>query len=313
MKKFLFTASAFAVLAACNGDGINPLFAEREDGTIENLQEGDNTTTDNRFLYDTNRSLTLNEFAYDETTDTVTVNNLPFDGNDTTGPGYTNSGVTLPNGAEIFVNAPNAAEDQYYAVVLRTPAGQNSLVGVLATNAWADPGYGGAFASRESSGLPPAQPSTYIYTGDYAGLRVIRQGGGGAAYNAVQTVYGDARIDVDVLDLDDGGTVRGRVSNRFVCDLAGANCLALNDVIMATNTGDPNDTNALNDGVAINRHNNSDTAQSGEWYAYFSGPNGEEIVGYIVIEGQLADNDPFYLDEDELVTGREIGGFIGTR
>ena len=55
-------------------------------------------------------------------------------------------------------------------------------------------------------------------------------------------------------------------------------------------------------------------AQTGTWEGSFSGPAGQEIVGYIVIEGDLSDAglDPSY-DPANAVEGREVGGFVVAR
>jgi hypothetical protein len=266
-------------------------------------------------------------------TGTISINNLPFDGVSSQGGEYTaRPGVVLPNGT-VYQNTPNSsAEDQYYAVVLTSPSG-NTLVGAVATNVYAGSGYGGAYASRVAgAGLPPTQAATYQYTGTYNGIRVIRQAAtdpGGAVTpgnpnNTIQLTTGDAEINLDLQDFDLTGAIRGQIVNRQLYDLNG-NLISvpgrsLGRIELVITNLDPTtlqtSSDSVNPGTTNTRNiGGSSIAQSGTWTGLVAGPNGEEVAGFLIVEGELSDFDPNFESDTTLepVTGRETGGFTATR
>lgn len=303
MKRAAIPAILALGLSAC-GDG-NPFGAL---GGVISGAVGDPNTTNERFAFDESRFLTANQFTYDPATNTVSIDNLPFDGVSSSGGTFATTAAILPDGGEIYANAPGAGEDQYYAVLVRSGA-TTTLAGSVGTNAWQGFGYGGAYASRPSGGLPPTQTATYVYTGNYGGVRVLRQGGG--ATNVIQTTSGVATIDVDLQNLTGGGSTRGTISGRTVCNVAGGGCVALQNISLFNTTIDA--ANARSDVAPANTLNaDASAAQTGTWEGSFSGPAGQEIVGYVVIEGAISDLDPDY-DAATAVDGREVGGFVAAR
>ena len=302
MKRILLTTALSAGLIAC-GDG-NPF----DTNNVNNNAADPNTNANKRFLFDTGRFLTANQFTYDATADTIQINNLPFDGVSASGGAYTRqAAVVLPNGAQVYQNSPGTGEDTYVAVIVRNGT-TGTLAGAVGTNAYRGFGYGGAYAERPSSGLPATRPAAYSYTGNYAGVRVIRQDVTGAA-DALQLTTGTAGITVDLQNLDNGGSIKGRVTGRQLWDTNG-NLIGAMDTILLNETTIDTTNNRTNDNATADTLNADGTqAQVGTWEGNFSGPNGEEIVGYVVIEGQISDRDPSH-DATNTVEGREIGGFI---
>ena len=105
MKRFLIMAGLALGLTAC-GNG-SPFTSPNT------VTPGDpNTEVNKRYLFDTAKNLTANQFTYDAGANTIVINNLPFDGVSSSGGSYTPSApATLPNGALMYQNTPGAGED----------------------------------------------------------------------------------------------------------------------------------------------------------------------------------------------------------
>ncbi|MEM9349294.1 MAG: hypothetical protein AAGA47_03460 [Pseudomonadota bacterium] len=305
--------AAVVALSGCGGSGspfLNSTEPSSDDQTVDDTAPV--TTSNNAFLFDTGRNLTANSFVYDPITDTIVINNLPFDNTDATGNSYFNAGViggtTTPYYQSTSVPGGNFT---YFAVILQSASGF-SFGGSVATGNFGDFGFGGVYIERTASGLPAAQPESYIYTGQYAGTRVV--GNGGMGDDDVGLVLGDAELEVDLLDLDTGGSAIGGVTGRTLYDSDGN--VVGNLASLQLNLADIQTGNAeLIDGDADVRNADGTNAQGGEWFGYFSGPNGEEIVGYVVVEGIWSDNDVGFSDADDVepATIRETGVFIVER
>lgn len=313
-------------LAACGGSGSNPVTGgpTSDDGVITNPGADPNSQSSNTaFLFDPANFLTANQFAFTPGAtpagNTIRINNLPFDNVSSQGGSYQpRAGVVLPSG-QVFDNsvaraaASNPATvDEYLAVIVQSPTGTGALAGVVATNEYAEPGYGGAYISRPSSGLPASRTALYNYRGDYNGVRVIRQVAG--PNNAIQLTTGTANIEVDLQDFDLTSAFRGFISNRQLFDENGAPIpgalapieLIITDIDPATNTTTGGTARTVDTSTGAN-------AQSGSYVGMFSGPSGGEIVGYVVVDGNLSNIDPNYVPTGggaDPVTGRELGGFV---
>ncbi len=267
------------------------------------------TTINNAFLFDTDRNLTANLFVYDAVNDTITINNLPFDNTDESGNSYANAGTIGGTGIP-FYQSPQIAGGtfNYFAVILESDAGY-SFGGSVATGNFGDFGFGGAYIERSESALPPEQVDNYIFTGDYAGTRVV--GNGGAGNDDVGFVVGTARLQVDLRDLDTGGSAIGGVTGRTLYSSAGVELGTLAGLQL--NLADINQAeNGLENGTTDVRNADGSLAQQGEWLGSFAGPNGEEIVGFLVVEGTWSDNDFNFSDDVDVIPQeiRETGVFI---
>ncbi|NBT32043.1 MAG: hypothetical protein EBT13_09130 [Rhodobacteraceae bacterium] len=182
MSRLLVAAvTGFTLLAAC--DGTNPFMtATVPDGSTEPLEPGDpNTTVSSKFLWDPARSLTMNSVVYDEATDTLTINNLPFDGPD----GKYDHVADAPDGTPIYASRQTSTTGllKHYALFLRSDYIEATAAG---SGDWGDYGNAGANVNRSSFSLPSS--GEYVYVGDYAGLRTFDEKGG------IELVTGDIEL-----------------------------------------------------------------------------------------------------------------------
>jgi len=302
-----FGSVAMLLLVACGGSE-NPFFSvDRNDGEDDVDTSPPPTTSNEQLLFDAASNLTANSFVYDDVTDTIVINNLPFDNVDEDGGEYAiRAGVTLPDGNVVYESPSGPGFFDYFAVLVDSPSGL-VLAGAVATGNFAGFGYGGAFARRTSSGLAPEQPASYVYTGDYAGIRITDEGGGN---DDVQLVSGDLSLEVDLQDLDAGGSATGFITGRSVVDVDGNALGTLSSLILNVATVDDTN-NDMSDGTATIFDSTGAEAQGGTWYGMFAGPAGEEVVGYVIVEGNAADND--LIIGDTGVAVRETGVFQGVR
>ncbi len=316
----IFGILSISFLTACGGGGSNPITGgSSDDGVVTTPGADPNTQSNNTaFLFDPANLLTANQFTFTPGAtaagNSITINNLPFDNVSSQGGSYQpRAGVILPSG-QVFDNAA-AGGDPYLAVIVQSPSGTGALAGVVATDVYQGFGYGGAYISRPSSGLPATRPAAYTYTGAYNGVRVIRQTAG--PNNAIQLTTGTANITVDLQDFDLTGAFRGFITGRQLFDengnpIPGALApieLVITDINQATATTTGGTTRTINTTTGAN-------AQSGSYVGMFSGPNGGEIVGYIVVEGDLSNIDPNFVVPGggvSAVTGREVGGFVAVQ
>ncbi|THH35778.1 hypothetical protein E4Z66_11880 [Aliishimia ponticola] len=300
IRNFL-AVSALIGLAAC-GDG-NPFTdGETVDGEVtpsDSVLTGedlDEQMTANNVEYDDNGTATTAD-------DTLVINNLPFDNSDLSGGTYTRV-AALPNGFEAYESpAGGGGTRQYFAVFRRA---EHTQATATATNDYIGAGFGGVIAERLGSGsTPDARPSSYVFTGEYAGLRVYRgEGLADATY-----VIGDATVYVDVLDFDEAGAVEGIVNNREVYSLAGAYIGDIDGYLSLATASIDQDTATASSSTAVSVAG-SEQIGAGEWSAVFGGPNGEELAGIVVIDGSPSETEiaDFGLPDDTTV--RENGVFI---
>jgi hypothetical protein len=314
-----FGILSISALVACGGGGSNPVTGGDSDDDVVNDAGTDPNVglTDAAFLFDESRFLTANQFTFTPGatpgTGTIRINNLPFDNVSSEGGNYNpRAGVVLPNGT-VYDNAGNGGIP-YLAVVLVSPSGTGALVGAVGTDFYSGFGYGGAYASRPSAGTPESRTAFYRYNGDYNGIRVIRETGGGAATNTIQLTTGDVAFQVDLQDVDVNGRIRADITGRELFD---ANGVKIGDLsrLELIETGIDFATATSIDGTTRTLNADGSNAQTGTWEGLFSGPDGEEIVGYVVVEGTLSDLDPSLVAavDPANVTGREVGGFIAVQ
>lgn len=311
MKPIFAAFAAVFLVAGCGTaatDTTSTTTTTTTDGTVS-LVDPNLANTNKRYLFDPARFLMANQFTYNSSTNTLVINNLPFDGVSSQGGAYQQV-ATLPNGAQLFANSPNVAEDPYIAVIYRSPNGTNSLVGAVGTNAYRGFGYGGAYAGRTSSSLPASRTAAYQYKGAYAGVLVTRQDTTGAS-NGVYATDGNTTINVDLQDIDTGGAIKGSVTGRHIYDASGALLGNLSPIVLNETSIDTT-TNRTNAATAATYNDDATSAQSGTWEGSFTGPGGQEIVGFLVVEGAVSTADSTY-DATNAVKGREVGAFITTQ
>lgn len=301
----VFTALAItAFLAGC--DGTNP-FMDLDDTVVETDADED-TDPDNIYATDLNADLTMNSFEYndgdtvDASDDVLRINNIPFDNSDISGGGYTPSAATLAGSAFGVYESPTfVAEDREYFAVFRR--GNHAEVAAVGTGDYVQFGYGGATAQplRSTNGIPATNVKTYIFTGDYAAVRTTTDQGGN---DDLEFITGDAKLFVDILDFDTTGAVGGTIDKRQLFDVDGTLIGDLLDDVTLTETTFDATTGVITAATAAS-FEGADENATGQWQAVFAGPNGEEIAGFVVLEGTTTSAEV----EDDV---RETGVFIVT-
>ncbi|WP_421905469.1 hypothetical protein [Mameliella sp.] len=335
----IIAALAFAsVLSACDGatltgdggsgigTGAQPLVPEPDPGTGGGGTDPDaDPDPDNLYtseLDDASEDLRVDEMTYDPGTGELVFDELPFDsdkavaGANVYGRDAGLSAILNPGGTgfDAYRNtAGPSGTSQYFAVFRRSPSGF-SQVGAVGTDRYLSFGFGGAAAQRlEGNGALPADTDSYVFKGEYAAVRTVLVDGAPSA--EIQYVSGLARIEVDVDDPDVSGAVEGVIVSREFFDANGVNIAALSGAdILSLATAEINfDTWTINSSEASAVRTDGEVTQTGTWSGLFAGPDGEEVVGIVVVEGQgPVGIDPAtgeFLTEDI----RETGGFIATR
>ena len=163
----------------------------------------------------------------------------------------------------------------------------------------------------DGSGSLPNANQAYLFTGEYAAVRSVNDPTSGTI---VQYVAGTIEIDVDIQDFDTSGAVEGVIVDRRFFDENGVRIASLDNadfVSLATADIDFTDWTIMSSQATSIVQGESEA--SGTWEALFTGPNGEEVAGIVVMEGE----GPVGIDpatgEYILMDVRETGGFIATR
>ena len=266
-------------MAAC--DGTNPFMtATAPDGSTEPLEPGDpNTTVSSKFLWDPARSLTMNSVVYDEATDTLTINNLPFDGPD----GKYDHVADAPDGTPIYASRQTSTTGllKHYALFLRSDYIEATAAG---SGDWGDYGNAGANVNRSSFSLPSS--GEYVYVGDYAGLRTFDEKGG------IELVTGDMELILDILDFDPlngiQGDIIGTITNRTRVNVDGTDDRDLPDVYLKEVSFDSSTGVFEGGAVESYRPDNGDPWSTGTYDGMLAGPDAAEVGAYLIMEG-LAD------------------------
>lgn len=266
MTRTILCVAALAILAAC-GDG-NP-FTAAEDETPD-------ADANNLYATGFGDDLTMNNLRYDEDADQLVINNLPFDGADGRYSRVSSRTVGAFNvyKSEQFDSRPF----RYYAVFRRSDSG-NAQVAAVGTDRYVGYGFGGATAQRLNNNVTMPDEGEYVFTGDYAAVRV--RGGG----KNEQYVSGDIRIDIDIRDFDTIGAVEGIINNRKLYRRNGTLVSEQNDyVALATAEIDFANAGTVKSTATLIEYVTADSLASGDWKAVFAGDNAEEMAGIIVLD-----------------------------
>ncbi len=296
MIRTIASIAALGLLISC-GDG-NPFFPLPEDDSDPSVS--------NIYATEANDEATLNNLVYldqgtaDPADDVLRVNNLPFDGTDANSGGYTPmAGADLQNNFTVF-ESPVLSERRYFAVFRRTTSSQVLAAG---TGDYVNFGYGGAAAHRLNATTDMPASGEYVYTGEYAAVRITTLDGG---RDDVEYITGAARLSVDIADFDITGAVEGVINNRRLFDSFGTYIGDLDDFVSLA-TAEIDFENQLTLMSTANGYDfDSEDLTAGQWQAIFTGPDAEEIAGFVFLEGTVATGS----DDDEV---RETGVFIVVR
>ena len=260
-----------------------------------------------------------------------TVDNLPFDADNT----YTAS-ATQPAGGTFPYTVYEAAgtvldpqtgvpisQLQHRLLAGVSTSGRTEFA-IVRTGSYANYGFGG-FVMKRTGGVKLAKEEQATYTGDYAGLRDFN------GFSGLEFTKGIMTIDIDLRDFNAGDAVKGKITDRHIYDINGAEITAaelaaLNAKYDPDNEGPPMtvlptlslgiapgsiDGNGeiaggLGNSVVNYGGTGIDTTvvpfEVGKYYALVSGDAADEIVGIIVIKSES----PFAKG----VQVRETGGFL---
>ncbi|MEN9061699.1 hypothetical protein [Ponticoccus litoralis] len=187
---------------------------------------------------------------------------------------------------------------------------------------------GGIGVERLSgTGALPVANATYVFSGEYAGVRTLYPDTRNPQ-EQIQYVTGTTEITVDIEDYDETGSVRGLVLDRKVFDAMGVELTETNATGDTVGDAtylrlDPNTINFENwsidsGNMQMVRRNGPDAGTpageiGGRWSGLFAGPNGEEVAGIVVVQGETPVGIDPVSGEYVEVTVREVGSFVGER
>lgn len=340
MKPLIIAALCSVVtLAACDGE--NPFQDDTDTSSDPGIPEGTGGTPPSvnqsvvRFEErNGNGGGFAEDFEYDAATDTFSVDNLAFDGENT----YTR-GVAVadlgPNDSYLVYDAAVSVPDfidndpvpqirNYRAVV----GVSNNLVdgeprssfAIVRTGGFAGFGFGGFVYQREGGVVMP-NTGQAVFEGDYGAVRIFS--GPDGTLGGLEFVEGDMRMEIDFDDPNDGqGGVKGNVTNRVAFDINGDPVTLGNDgeagelplptinFVLDGEVGNINAEGEMTGGVFSNYTDPDGEVieyESGTYYAILAGDttdaaDGGEIVGIMVLESE----DPRF----DGVIAQETGGFI---
>ncbi len=336
MYRTIVALALASALAACDpaslsssgdsgiGTGAQPLIAEPEavdgGGTVDPDADPDPDNLYTSELDDASDELTVNEMTFDPDTGELVFNDLPFDSDKGVGGEnvYTrDAGVSAAlagSGFDAYRNAAGPRATQQFFAVFRRSATGFSEVGAVGSDRYLSFGFGGAAAQRlDGKGALPDTNDSYVFTGEYAAVRTVVDDD--LNDTRIEYVSGVSLIDVDIQDFDVSGAVEGLIVSREFFDANGVNIADLSRAdFLSLATAEINfDTWTISSSDASAVRSDGEVTQTGSWSGLFAGPNGEEVVGIVVVEGQ----GPVGIDPatGDFITQdvREVGGFIATR
>lgn len=344
MSRFIVAAATALALSACGG-GSNPFTDSSDTGSDSGTDTGTAIDSDRTvppgtaspspatgiFRSEPTSSESAyigngyaSDISYDAATDTFTVDNLAFDGDNTYSRGTKVSSLAgkyaVYEADQLYTDPQNnTAVNQFtHRAIYGVSSTGDTKFAIVRTGAYADYGFGGFIYQRENGvTLPTSGQATY--SGVMAGMRDF-SGAGGLEYTTA-----DIDIAIDFDDFNEstgsrGDAVQGTISNRKIYDINGADItdavltrintdqnITLRSYPVATFTVGPGvlDDNGEMLGQLTSQYVDSNgTAQlfeSGNYYAIVSGDKADQIVGVVVLENTI---DPVA----EAV--RETSGFI---
>lgn len=345
MKRYILPLFVAAAVGACDGStGKDNPFQEDPEETSNNNTGGTTTPTTREGLppgtanptpgnsierfepVDGSGSGVAQDFAYDPATDTFSVDNLAFDGdNDYTRDDLAGTALAGTLGPfRVYENESAVTDPQTGAVI---PQFQHKAIraisasgatefAIVRTGAYSNFGFGGFMYTRNGSVTLPASGFAR-YTGDYGGIRDF-DGIGGVEY-----VTGAATLNIDFNDFNDGYAVDGTIFDRRVYNDAGDDITATVLAALNAEYGTAfaslpalvfDISNALDengemlgslDSQFFDSNGDLVTLEAGDYYGVVAGNDASEIVGIIVVTS----GDPRF----DGVTVRETGGFLVTR
>lgn len=246
MMKPLPLIALMAALAGC-GNTTNPLF--ETEGHVGGVLPGTEVPSANRDIvrYEPENSETnggyVRSVEFNRASDTITVDGLAFDGDDTyeRADGSTYEPFPTLGGYRVYAadeEVPDFLDgtavqqiQEYRAIVARsqnrvsvtTGSGENATtvreprteLTIIRTGGYADFGFGGFVYQRRGGVVLPTRGQAQ-FEGEYAGLRVFRgvRSQEYATDHEIQYVTGDMRVQMDMVGFGNGVTLNGQIRNR---------------------------------------------------------------------------------------------------
>ncbi|MDZ4096977.1 MAG: hypothetical protein U1D35_18945, partial [Paracoccaceae bacterium] len=252
-------------------------------------------------LDNTNGNGFAQDIRYDPATDTFSVDNLGFDGDNAYKRGVAVSSIgpfQVYESARFFqdsVTGEAITQFTHRAIRGKSASGQTEF-SIVRTGSYFNYGFGG-FVYQRNGGVVLPTSGQAAYSGTYAGLRDFKGTSG------IEFTTGAMNIAIDFEDFNDGAAVQGVVRNRQIFDVNGNNITqqvlnALSVDTKVTQTAlpalvfDVGPGNINSDGEIAGSLGNtvrddkgkSNTYERGQYFAVVSGKNAEEIVGVLVVE-----------------------------
>jgi hypothetical protein len=265
----------------------------------------------------------VRDVAYDATSDTFTVDNLGFDGDNVYARGTAVSSLgpyAVYEAAEVYPDSVSGRPINQFThrAIYGVGDSGNTRFAIVRTGAYVDYGFGGFIYQRDDGVTLPSSGQA-LYEGVMAGLRDYN-GAAGLEYTTA-----DVSIAIDFEDFNDttgsrGDAVKGAISNRVIYDVDGND---ITDTVVARIEADqdivlnrlPTATFTVAPGVLddngemlgslqsyyIDNNGQTQIFEEGNFYAVVSGDGADEIVGIVVLETDL---DPV------ATSARETAGFV---
>ena len=268
MKRFIGMGLIALALVACDNE-TNPLTGPGSD-------TDDGASTDANEIYQGE----MNNLVFDATTGEIIINNLPFDG---VAGRYEDTGIVTVPGFGVYRSQTTGEEGQFQYMAVYAE-GTYSRAGAAGTGDYAEFGHGGTMIATDGGAVDmPILRGELIYTGNYAGIRVLDENAG----NDLFVTRGNATLIVDLLDFDVTGAILGSIHDRELLDVNG-------NVIGTLPTINLNETSigadgTIAEGTTTTYDGDGDPLENGLWSGKFAGPNGEEIVGYVIMTGDAGE------------------------
>ncbi|WP_421704787.1 hypothetical protein [Aliiroseovarius sp.] len=264
MKRFIGMGLIALALVACDNE-TNPLTGPGSD-------TDDGASTSSNEIYQGE----MNNLVFDATTGEIIINNLPFDGVDGR---YADTGIVTVPGFGVYESQTTGETGQFQYMAVYAE-GTYTRAGAAGTGDYASFGHGGTMIATDGGAVAmPIMRGELIYTGDYAGIRVLDENAG----NDLLLTRGNATLIVDLLDFDVDGAILGSISGHELLDMNG-NVIGTLPGIALNETSIGAD-GTIAEGTTTTYDSDGDPLETGTWGGKFAGPDGEEIVGYVIMTG----------------------------
>lgn len=222
----------------------------------------------------------MNNLVFDSTTGEIIINNLPSTGGST---GVMQIPGSPPCPALAFMKARPPVKPGNFNTWRSMPKGPIPAPAQRARGGnYAGFGHGGTMIATDGGAVSmPIMRGELIYTGNYAGIRVLDENAG----NDLLVTRGNATLIVDLLDFDVDGAILGSITGHELLDTNG-NVIGTLPGIALNETSIGAD-GTIAEGTTTTYDSSGDPLETGTWGGgKFAGPpNGEEIVGYVIMTG----------------------------